>query len=204
MTRDETVMLACAILASRRRRRKMHWLAVVTILAHSLTEQPVPRPRLSTREALGEPLSIARLPEHYFVPMFRIEKADFPRLQHYYGIPDHVSTRERVSCTAFDAIAVLLRRLAYPTRFFDLQFVFRRHKSALHSVFRWALLHVFEHCRRRVQCISRDFWTDDRLLSYCNAMLGKGSRYHRVFGAVDGTTLTMHGHTIPRNVVELC
>ena len=130
-------------------------------------------------------------PEHYFPGQFRFPKSDFPALIASYNIPPVFSTggNTRVVCNAWDGLGILLRRLAFPCRFEDMEIYFNIHRSRLKAIFKWVLKHVLQQCQDRMQRLSRSFLTNDRLLQYSAALQSRGCRLRRVFATIDGTDM---------------
>lgn len=110
---------------SRARRRKLLLSVAIEVLRMS-REPTVPSYRLNLRI----------IHEDDFVEYFRFTKDDFfsvllPQLQ----LPETVITPARVTAPKAEALAILLRRLAYPDRLADLELLFHRSRSELSSVF---------------------------------------------------------------------
>ena len=160
-------------------RRVLRMLRVVLRLRPSdLRELP---PKL-------EPRDVKSLPDGDFVQTFRFEKDHFPDLIRAYNIPEHVFLKkERLSFSAWDAVGVMLRRLAFPCRWHDVKYLFGRHASHLSAIFNWTLEHAFQHSGDRVRKLSRSYLTDERLKTLSDALQSKGCPYTRMFGFVDGT-----------------
>jgi len=83
---------------------------------------------------------LERLPHTECMSKFRLSKTDIYRLVHCFSIPDVVQTAERTSCTAVEALCIVLRRLAVPDRWEDLIAIFHRSPSGLSNIF----LHMIE------------------------------------------------------------
>lgn len=168
-------------------RQRLAFLPLVERVLVALATAVNPPPR-RIRTALGDRRPVSDFADQHFLPLFRFPRAAFLHLIRAYAIPATFSTGgfSRVRTNAWDAIGIVLRRLAYPARWFDLQYVFNTSEAALKAVFSYTLRHMFGNCKDRTQRLSRTFLTDDRLLRYCTAIRRKGGRFRRVFGFIDG------------------
>jgi hypothetical protein len=74
----------------------------------------------------------------------------------------------------------------YPTRFSDMELLFRRAKTTLHGAYRILLKHVYYSCRDRIQRLSRDFLCDAQLQRYSAAIEAAGCPVPYCWGFIDG------------------
>ncbi|CAN7989998.1 unnamed protein product [Ixodes pacificus] len=72
-------------------------------------------------------LDIANMNEESFKRQFRFEKTNLAALQSALRIPASVTSLQGVVVPGDEALCILLRRLAYPNRLFDLEGIFGRH-----------------------------------------------------------------------------
>ncbi|KAH7981862.1 hypothetical protein HPB52_001351 [Rhipicephalus sanguineus] len=68
-----------------------------------------------------------------FKLMFRFQKHDFNDLCSALLVPREITTAQNVRLCGREALCVLLRRLAYPNRWCDLEGIFGRHSSVMSS-----------------------------------------------------------------------
>lgn len=161
------------------RRKLLKWWKLLRKRRHGRRRQG-PRERLV-------PIPIQTRPDRQFHEFLRFNKARFAQLMVVYDIPAVFKTRSRDSWAGDDALAVLLARLASVCEWKWLAVFFGRSVGAIRRVFYEVLEHVYARCRERIQCPSRSFLTDARLLAYCTALRNKGCPYRNVFGFIDGT-----------------
>ena len=130
-------------------------------------------------------LDVTTLDEETFFSKFRFTLPEVRRLLVVLSFPDTVSTHRGVSSSSLFCLCVLLHRLAYPTRWIDLQFFFGRDKSSLHALFYWAVDHIYNQFHHLLYF---DHEAIVPLLPYFAERIStKGSPYDRCFGFIDGT-----------------
>ncbi|EGZ08565.1 hypothetical protein PHYSODRAFT_340308 [Phytophthora sojae] len=84
---------------------------------------------LSYRDRILVPdfrLDILSMPDGEAKDQFRFITSDLQRLVRYLKIPDPVITKEGVRATSLEALAVCLRRMAFPQRWIDMAGMFGR------------------------------------------------------------------------------
>ncbi|ETV65063.1 hypothetical protein H257_18150 [Aphanomyces astaci] len=115
---------------------------------------------------------------------FRFDVGGVQRVAFLLGLPAVVITPNRNRVVRDEAMCIVLSRLAFPTRFFDM------------SKTRWNKLLYFNY-----KLVSRNI--DD----YCAAIARKGSPSQNVFGFIDGTKVqvcrisaTMDGNNMQKEV----
>jgi DDE superfamily endonuclease len=175
-----------AILAAAREsagavRNSRHRKRILAFIALSLS---MPAPAVK-RNFVEMPVEL--MPDSEFSWRFRFEKLEFPTLLAIYDFPERVVTPERVTCSGWTAMGILLRRMVFPNRWIDLPDVFGRDVTDLKLIFKWSLQRVYSKCRHRIMTLSRTFLNDERLLKYCDAIQRKGCPFPRCFGFIDGT-----------------
>ena len=57
---------------------------------------------------------------------FRVNKEDLPRLAEVLGVPPQFRCSQGTVCSGIEGLCLLLKRLAYPCRYFDLIYRFAR------------------------------------------------------------------------------
>ena len=120
---------------------------------------------------------------------FRFQKNDLGRLGQELGSPTEIRCANGVVETRINALCILLRRLAYPSRYVDLWEVFGRHPTELSVIFNETLQHIFNNKIHLLQNINNLSWMQmDNLLSYAEAVNGKGAALQTCIGFIDGTT----------------
>ncbi|KAH9377910.1 hypothetical protein HPB48_006919 [Haemaphysalis longicornis] len=84
------------------------WWDVEALMMRS--HQVVPRCFVSNRGLIN----LSSTPDSFFRRQFRFAKDDFSTLCHALGIPKMVSSAQGVNIPGWEALCILLRRLAYP------------------------------------------------------------------------------------------
>ncbi|KAF6215314.1 hypothetical protein GE061_010066 [Apolygus lucorum] len=111
--------------------------------------------------------------EEEAVRQFRFEKRDLPRLQQLLGIPHSVHTGgpNGYRVPGLTALCVLLRRLAYPNRWSDLEIIFGMSKSALSAIVSWTTRFIVDGKGHILTDLGRHRWLDvHKLATYAEAV----------------------------------
>jgi len=118
---------------------------------------------------------------------FRFDVQDIKRLAHRLRLPSVVITGRGNRVHRDEALCVVLNRLAYPRRYYDMMRLFGRSRESLADIF----LHLIHTIY--------DTWQDNIFLHkgllvanmdrYCDAVAAQGSPLARVYGFIDGTKL---------------
>jgi hypothetical protein len=118
---------------------------------------------------------------------FRFDVAGVQKLGFLLGVPAVVVTSSRNRVLRDEAMCILLSRMAFPTRFFDMSRTFGRSRSALCDVFLHVLNEIYDHWNHLLyfnyKLVQRNM---DR---YCAAIQRKGSPSASVFGFIDSTKI---------------
>jgi hypothetical protein len=101
-------------------------------------------------------------------------------------LPQPFRTVNRLNLPAEDALAIALRRLAYPTRMGDLELFFGRSKSSLSRIFNAVIYHIYDRFNHLLRW-DRNRLTVDVLDRFCMAVNAKGVPLNNCFGFIDGT-----------------
>lgn len=166
---------ATAIVLARRARRRRIFAAYM---------------HLVRRQGFGRrlvPRHVTDLDEGRFQENFRFDRDQFAQVVEAYDLGDEVDVGFRIRVPVWDAIGIVLRRLAFPGAWTQHVDFFGRNKSVLSLVFSHTVQLMFGRCRDRIQRPSRTFLTNERLLAYCAAIRNKGSPFRHLFGFIDGT-----------------
>ena len=144
-------------------------------------------------------LLLSPLPER-FVPdslsddsfklFFRFEREGFAKLLASLQFPATLNMEFRYKVSGEECLLILLRRLAYPARYCDLARLFGRSKSALSSIFNYALDHVFERTKHLVE-FDWERLSPVYLEEMCTLNRRKGSLLVDCVGFIDGTVRPM-------------
>lgn len=78
-------------------------------------------------------LDIANIESTLFKQQFRFDKQDLDYLYSSLMLPEKIVTAQNVTIPGREALCLMLRRLAYPNRWCDLEQLFGRHSSVMSS-----------------------------------------------------------------------
>ncbi|KAG6947281.1 hypothetical protein JG688_00015618 [Phytophthora aleatoria] len=93
------------------------------------------------------------------------------------------------SCSGIEALCVLLSRLAFPKRYYDMMTTFGHERAWLCRVF----LHMIDHVHDTLEnkCYMAENIVAARMNEYCNAIKKKGAPTGGIFGVPDGPKLSV-------------
>ncbi|ETV90675.1 hypothetical protein H310_14569 [Aphanomyces invadans] len=116
---------------------------------------------------------------------FRFDVAGVQQLGFLLGLPAVVITLSRNRVLRDEAMCILLSRMAFPTRLFDMSRTFGRSRSVLCDVFLHVLNEIYD-CWGHLLYINYKL-VQRNIDQYCAAIQRKGAPTNRVFGFIDGT-----------------
>lgn len=125
--------------------------------------------------------------EHTCKTELRFEKSDIPRLQHCLGIPHTLQFYKGSYCLGLEALCIVLRRLAYPVRYCDMEPRFGRSVPDLCKITHSMINHIFDSHSHLLHSWDSPFLSQEALQSYADAVHAKGAPLKNCFGFVDGT-----------------
>lgn len=171
-----------AVVRALQHRKQIRWeftqrFAAVTV---ALPRQPTTKRRLT-------PVSVVSRDDDEFLPNFRFTRQQMSLVIEAYALPNMIRTPRGITVSSWDAMGILLRRLALPGPWTVHVDFFGRRERNLREIFYITLKHMFTACRKRIQSPSASFLTTERLLRYSAAIRAKGGLYRFVFGFIDGT-----------------
>ncbi len=86
----------------------------------------------------------------------------------------------------FIGFCMLLRRLAYPNRLFDLSLLFRRSVSDLSKIINFLSNHIVIQFGHLLEDLGQDWLSNANLRRYANAIHRKGAPLENCWGFIDG------------------
>ena len=117
---------------------------------------------------------------------FRVDKEDIPLLVEELRFPQRFTCPQGTVCDSLEACCILLKRLAYPCRYFDLVQRFARPVPELcmisSTVLEWYDNHGF-----RLSSWNQPLLSPIYLERYARAVARKGVLLQNCFGFIDGT-----------------
>jgi len=120
---------------------------------------------------------------------FRFTKTEIPMISDLIDWSG-VTQRNRYKCDPFIATCILLRRLAYPCRWADLELVFGLHASHMSEIFIEAACALYNNCGELVTTFRKDLM-DKRAPLYARSIQENGGALNSCVGFIDGTKIKM-------------
>jgi hypothetical protein len=107
-----------------------------------------------------------------------------------FGYQRHATKRSGYVCDAFEAVCVVLRRLASPCRLADLEEIFGRHSSALSEIF-WECAETFVSKQRHHLTEFKHNFLRSRSHIYAKAISDHSAPLNNCVGFIDCTKIKM-------------
>lgn len=118
---------------------------------------------------------------------FRVAKDDLTILLNAFRIPATFRCPQGTVCNGMEGLCLLLKRLAYPCRYFDLISTFARPIPELCMITNTVLDWFYIEHGFRLTSWNQPFLSPAKLQEYANAITRQGSPLTNCFGFVDGT-----------------
>ena len=118
---------------------------------------------------------------------FRVAKDDLPILLNALRCPATFKCPQGTVCDGMEGLCLLLKRLAYPCRYFDLMSTFARPVPELCMIANTVLDWVYITHGFRLTSWNQPFLSSANLQEYAYAISRKGSPLTNCFGFIDGT-----------------
>lgn len=133
-------------------------------------------------------LDIDGMDSSTFKLMFRFHKNDFDDLCSALLVPQEITTAQNVRLCGREALCVLLRRLAYPNRWCDLEGIFGRHSSVMSSATSRLISHILSTFGHLLTDVNNHEWMSlASLKEFAGAVEDKGSPLPNCWAFIDGT-----------------
>ena len=160
------------------RKKKLHPKAKKMLLEAALA-LPLERPLIPDVRFSLEILDVdARL-------AYRFDVRGLKMLSLLLGIPLVVVTTDRDRVLGMEALCILLRRLRYPTTYYDMMGVFGRSREQLCRIFNHMVDFIFREWKDVIYCHKEVL--RHRISQYAEAIHRKGSPLENVWAFPDGT-----------------
>lgn len=118
---------------------------------------------------------------------FRVAKDDLPILLNALQIPATFKCPQGTVCSGMEGLCLMLKRLAYPCRYFDLISTFARPIPELCMITNTVLDWIYNVHGFRLTSWNQPFLSPANLQEYANAITRQGSPLTNCFGFIDGT-----------------
>lgn len=119
---------------------------------------------------------------------FRFRPSEINEVMKQTGWVAESTKRNRYACNPYTATCILLRRLAYPCRWKDLEFMFGMHASHMSEVFH-EVAHSFYNTSGKLVTRFRGNLLKSRSALYANAIVESGGTLTHCVGFIDGTKI---------------
>lgn len=110
-------------------------------------------------------LDVEHIESTLFRQQFRFDKEDINLLVDALLLPEQISSAHKVAMPCRDALCLVLRRLAYPNRWCDLQEVFGLHTSVMSSVSSLVIRHITAQFGHLLEDVNNHSWLSPGCLS---------------------------------------
>ena len=118
---------------------------------------------------------------------FRGSKEDLPRLAEVLRVPPQFRCSQGTVCSGIEGLCLLLKRLAYPCRYFDLIYRFARPVPELCMIYNVVLDWIYITHGHRLTSWNQLFLTPAWLEQYARAIHQMGCPLANCLGFIDGT-----------------
>ena len=118
---------------------------------------------------------------------FRVNKEDLPHLAEVLQVPQRFRCSQGTVCSGLEGLCILLKRLAYPCRYFDIIYHFARPVPELCMIYNVVLDWMYSTHGHRLTSWNQLFLSPACLEQYAGAVSRLGSPLDNCFGFVDGT-----------------
>ncbi|KAG8176623.1 hypothetical protein JTE90_028605 [Oedothorax gibbosus] len=122
-----------------------------------------------------------------FQQKFRFRRENFEELCHGLGIPGKIQLRNRYSTTGIEGLAILLRRMAYPNRWCDLESLFGLSSSYLSAISSHVMQIIIEKKGHLLNLGHAAWLNEEKIEVYADAVHHAGAPLKNCWGFIDGT-----------------
>ena len=121
---------------------------------------------------------------------FRFRLQEIPQISRAIDWNAGKTSRSGYLCDSVTATCIVLRRLAYPCRWVDLELTFGMHSSALSESF-WEAIECLYEKRSHLLTIFRSDLLQHRAAAYSEVIEARGAGLNNCVGFIDGTKVQM-------------
>ncbi|KAF0738210.1 hypothetical protein Ae201684P_004663 [Aphanomyces euteiches] len=174
MQDDEELALKLKLLRRIPLRRRLYFLQVT----EAALERPIiPEARISLRQMSNADAVLS----------FRFDVSGILQLVSLLRVPHTAITQAGDRCLGEEALAIVLQRLAYPKRFYDMVSSFGRSRESLCRIFNWTIDFLYNVSKETIYFAQHI--VQDRLATYAEAIRKKGAALDNVLGFIDGSKI---------------
>ena len=133
------------------------------------------------------PFDLEQINDRLCWARFRFSKEQIRFLVVQLEIPERFLTHKGDSCSGLEGLCILLRRLAFPTRYIDLEREFGRNSGAISRINNHMLHEIIWKKWSPIMDFHPALKNPDVLRRFASKISEKGSPLDRCFGFIDGT-----------------
>lgn len=119
--------------------------------------------------------------------LFRFRRADILRLRCVLGIPDEIRCYNGSVFDGLDGLCLVLRRLAFPVRYYDLLPMFARSQPELSMLFQKTLRIIYNRNSWALDFINLTYLDQERIQLFANAVQQMGVPTDSLWAFIDGS-----------------
>ncbi|XP_066913329.1 uncharacterized protein [Clytia hemisphaerica] len=134
-----------------------------------------------------DPFDLDKLSDDECLAMFRFLKNDIYNLADVFQLPDKIYCPNRQNFDKVEALCILLRRFAYPSRLGDLISLFGRSVPELSNVVSTMTNYIYWHFGHLLTDMNQPWLSRAKLADYANAIHQAGAALENCWAFVDGT-----------------
>lgn len=138
----------------------------------------------------GQRLNLQSLTDDMCIQLFRFTYHQIQSVVSSMGLADTIAFRANTShqfyWNTIEAFAIMLRRLAYPSRLIDLELLFGISYSTVCVIFNEMIVLLYTKYNRGIR-LAKNHLSPYNLKRFNEAIIQKGSPYSEVIGFIDGT-----------------
>ncbi len=142
---------------------------------------PLPQPHIPSLR-----FNINELENVDCINLFRFTKVQMYSIVENLNLPSIIITSGRCRALSIEALCIFLRKMSYPTRYFDMIRTFGRSRTALSLIFNYMLNHIYR-CFHHLLKFDSNRINEQKLATYSRAISLKGSPLINCVGFIDGT-----------------
>ena len=109
------------------------------------------------------------------------------RLKDALRLPEYFSTYNRLKVSGIEGLCILLKRFAYPCRYYEFINRFGRPVPDYSIIFNDVMTRIYDRFEFLVSDFNVPFLSQNHLMEYCRVIKDKGAPLDRCIGFIDGT-----------------
>ncbi|CAG2244686.1 unnamed protein product [Mytilus edulis] len=132
-------------------------------------------------------IEVEKLTNEQCRSFFRFDKDDIEILRRALRIPEKVVCSNRTTARGIDGLCMVLRRLAYPCRLEDLEYIFGRSKTELSLIINEVLDYIHDNHCHLLSDFNMSWLSQECLERFAGAVFDRDGPLDSCWGFIDGT-----------------